>query len=156
MQCIYISGRSDNAIKNRWHLLKRASKLAAKMQGSNPSSVEASSSIPSSCVDEDQSMKQPSEGSLFHDIKVSMTDTTLWNSTVIVVILLLSSFDVCATRLARRALMMMLSHHRSVHVVVDAIRTTQRGWKWNAAEVSSTRLVLVDTTHDLTLHYVML
>ena len=24
------------------------------------------------------------------------------------------------------------------------------GWKWNAAEVSSTRLVLVDTTHDLT------
>ena len=51
--------------------------------------------------------------------------------------------------------MMMLSHHRSVHVVVNAIRTTQRGWKWNALEVSSTRLVLIDTTHDLTLHYVI-
>ena len=109
--------------------------------------------MPSSCVDEDHSMKQFSEGSLFHDIKVLMTDTTLWKITVIVVVLSLSSFDVYATRLARRALMMMLTRHRSVHVVVDAIRTTQRGWKWNAAEVSSTRLVLID---DLTLHYVML
>ena len=78
MECIYISGRSDNAIKNRWHLLKRASKLAAKMQGSDPSSVVTSSFVPSSCVDEDQSMKQSLGGSLFHDIKVLMTDTTLW------------------------------------------------------------------------------
>ena len=78
MECIYISGRSDNAIKNRWHLLKRASKLAAKMQSSNPSSLETSSFMPSSCVDEDQSMKQPSEGSSFDEIKVLMTDTTLW------------------------------------------------------------------------------
>ena len=156
MECIYISGRSDNAIKNRWHLLKRASKLAAKMQSSNPPSVETSSFVPSSCVDEDQSMKQSSEGSSFHEIKVLMTDTTLWKITVSVVVLSLSSFDVYATRLARRELMMMPSHHRSVHVVVDAIRTTQSGWKWNALEVSSTRLVLIDTTHDLTLHYVML
>jgi hypothetical protein len=52
--------------------------------------------------------------------------------------------------------MMVLSHHhhRSVRVVGNAIRTAQRGWKWNAAEVS-TRLVLIDTAHDLALHYVM-
>jgi hypothetical protein len=75
MECIYISGRSDNAIKNRWHLLKRVFKLA-KMQSSNPSSVVTSSSMPSSCVDEDQSMKQSSVGSLFNDIKVLKTDTT--------------------------------------------------------------------------------
>jgi hypothetical protein len=149
MECIYISGRSDNAIKNRWHLLKRSSKLAATMQGSNPSSVVTLSSIPSSRVDEDQSMKQSLGGSLFHDIKVLKTDTTLCKITVSVVVSSLSSFDVYATRPARRALMMMLSHHRSAHVVVDAIRTTQRGWKWNAAEVS-TRLVLIDTTHELT------
>jgi len=64
-----LPGRSDNAIKNRWHLLKRSSKLAATMQGSNPSSVVTLSSIPSSRVDEDQSMKQSSEGSSFDDIK---------------------------------------------------------------------------------------
>ena len=37
---MYILGRSDNAIKNRWHLLKRASKLAAK-QPKDPTCVTA-------------------------------------------------------------------------------------------------------------------
>ena len=79
MECSYMQGRSDNAIKNRWHLLKRASKLAATMQNSNPSSVVTSSSTIQRCssVDRDQSTKQSSEDSFIAEMKVSISDTAL-------------------------------------------------------------------------------